>query len=98
MKRQLIIVTIWFKKFRSICKDLEYKARSVRPKNVDSETVFQTLAENQESRIQRVSGELGISQPTVVRHLHGFDKKHRELLNYASRYQNIAKLLTHSSI
>ena len=45
----------------------------------------------------RVSGELSISQSCVICLLYYFSKTISELLNYASHYQDIAKLFTHSN-
>ena len=63
-----------FKKFRSGCKNLDDQVKSRRPKNVYSKTVLQAVATNPVSSTQRVSGELSISQSSVVRHLHDLDK------------------------
>ena len=44
-----------------------------KSKTMDSEAVFQATEANQMSSIQRVSGEVGISQSSVIRHLHDLD-------------------------
>ena len=62
---------------------------------MDSEAVLQAIKANLASSSGRVSGKLSISQSDLV---HDFCKKHPELQNCASCYQNIAKLLTHVSI
>ena len=77
-------VTRWFKKFRSGCKNLDDQARSGRPKTVDSEAVFQAIEANPKSSTRKVSGELGISQSSVVRRLHDLGKSISELPNCAS--------------
>ena len=46
-------------------KNLDDQARSGRPKSVDSKAVLQAIEENMVSNIQRVSGELGISESSV---------------------------------
>ena len=48
-------------------KNLKYLARSGRPKSVDSEEVRKAI---EASNTRRVSGEVGISQSGVLRHLH----------------------------
>ena len=63
-----------FKKFRSGYKNLDDQVKSDRPKTVDSKTVHQAIATNPSCSICRVSGELGISQSSVVRHLHDSGK------------------------
>ena len=74
---------------------------------MDSETVLQAIETNPVGSIRRVSGELSISKSSVIRHLRLVDKSIRscwivshvtKILNCASRYQNIGKILTHSSI
>ena len=67
-------VTGWFKKFHSSCKSLDNQTRSIVSKNVDSKAVLQATEANLVSCIQRVSGELDISQFSVVRHLHDLGK------------------------
>ena len=46
---------------------------------------------------QRVSGKLSISWSSLAHYLHNLGKSIQSCLNCASHYQNIAKLLTHSS-
>ena len=48
--------------------------RSGRPKTVESEAVHQAIEANLVNSTQRVSGEVGISQFSVVCHLHDFSK------------------------
>ena len=52
------------------------------------------LEENSVSNTGRVSGELGISQSSVVYYCHDFGKRNQSC-QIVSSYQNIAKLLTH---
>ena len=88
----------WFQKFCSDCKNQNNLARTDRPKTLDLETLLQATEVNLASSTQRVSGEPGIFQiqynllPSWPR------LRHLELLNCSSYYQNIAKLLVHSSI
>ena len=70
-------VTRCFEKFCSVYKNHDYQARSSGPRIVDSEIVLQTVEENLASSTCRVSGELGISQFCVFRHLHNFSKSIR---------------------
>ena len=57
--------TRWLKKFCSGYMKVS-QARSVRPKNGDSEVVYQVIKTNLASSARRVSGELGISQFSMV--------------------------------
>ena len=82
--------TRWFQKFHSGCKTVGLK--------LDSKDVLETIETNSTSTTKRVSGEFGILQSSVVHHLNYLGKKHLELLNRASHYQNITKFLTHPSI
>ena len=43
-------------------------------KTMDSEAVLQTIEADPASSTQNVSGELGISQSSVIRHLHDLGK------------------------
>ena len=81
----------WLKKFPLGCKNFDNQARSNRPKTVDFETVPWAIKANPTSYTWRVSVELGISQSSVVRHLHNLGKS---IWSCDSCYQNIAKLLT----
>ena len=54
-------VTRWLKKFCSDCKKLDNKARSDRPKTVDSEAVLQAIETNPVCNTWSVSGEFSIS-------------------------------------
>ena len=69
LKVKFITVTKWFKKFYSVSKNPDDQTKSGWPKCVNSEAVLQTIEANAASRTQRLSGELGISQSSVV-HLH----------------------------
>ena len=81
-------------KFHLGCKNLNDRARSGKPKTVDSEAVFQAIEANLRSifqrSIMRVSGELGWL-PSRPR------QKHSELTSCVSDDQNIIKLLIHPS-
>ena len=68
------MVTRWLKKFYPGCKNLNIQARSATYKTVVSETVLQTIEVNPMCSIWRVSGEFGISQSCVIRHLHNLNK------------------------
>ena len=67
-------VTRSFKMFCLGCKNLDNQVRRVRSKTVDSEAVLPAIDSNSVSSTQRVSGKLGISQFSVVRHLHDLSK------------------------
>ena len=58
-------VTRWFKKFHKGYENLDDQAKSSRPHTVDSLVVLQTIEATPESRIWRVSGEVGISHCSV---------------------------------
>ena len=77
-----------FKKFCLGCKNLKDLTRSGRCKTVDSKAVLQATETNPLSNTMRVSGELSISQFSVVQ---------CELSNYTSSCQNIARYFTHSN-
>ena len=68
------IVTRWFKKFCTGGKNLDDQAKSDRPKIVDSEAILQTIEANPVSSTRRVSGELSLSQSSVVFHIHDLSK------------------------
>ena len=57
-------VTRWFKKFRSVCKNLDDQTRLGRPKSLD----FEVIESNQASRSWRISGEASISYSCVTHH------------------------------
>ena len=63
-------VTRRFKKFCSGCKKFDDQARSGRSRTMDSDTI----EANVESSNQRVSGEISISQSSVICHLHDLGK------------------------
>ena len=52
----------------------ERYAKTGGPKTVDSESVLQVIEGNQSNSTRRVSGNLGFSQFSVVRHLLNLDK------------------------
>ena len=64
------IVTRGLKKFHKGCKNHDDLTRLGGPKIMDSDTI----ATNSVSSSQRISGELGISLSSIVRHLHDLDK------------------------
>ena len=70
-----------FKKFRSVCKNLNSQVKSVRPKTVDSEAVLQAIEKNSESirRAQHLSVQCS---PLSSRPL----QKNSEIPTYASSY------------
>ena len=78
-------------------KNLNNQVRLDRPKIMDSKAVLQAKEANPVSNTRKISGELVISQTSVVHYLHEINMKHQEPLNCASCYQNIEKLLTHPS-
>ena len=81
-------LTRWF-------KNLNYETRWSWPKTLDSKAVLQAIEINLMSRSW---GKLGILQFSVVHYLWYLDKKYLELLNSTTKYQNVAKLLTHPNI
>ena len=82
-------VTWWFKKFHSDCKNLNNQARS---KTVNFEAMIKAIEVNPGSSNQSVSGEFSILLSCVVYYLHDLSKS----CQIMHRYQNCAKLLTHS--
>ena len=72
-KGETSTVTRWLKNFCLGCKNLDDQARTGRLKIVDSEVVLQAIETNPTGSIQRVSGELSISQSRVV-HFHDLGK------------------------
>ena len=56
-----------FKKLYSACKDIDYQAKTNRPKSVDCEAVLRGV---ERSSTRRVSGSIKISRSSVVHHLH----------------------------
>ena len=72
----------WFKKFRSVWKNLNDQPRLGRPETVDSDAVIQAIETNQESCTQRVSDELSISLFSVVYHLYDFDQSIQSCSSY----------------
>ena len=77
--------TRWFKIFHSACKNFDDRARSGRLKTVDYEAELKVIGANQMNCIG-------------IRYARYHTVQVRELSNYASCYQNIAKLLTHPNI
>ena len=67
-------VTKWFKKFLLDYNNFDNQSRSGKPKIMDSEAVLQAIEVNLEIGSQKVSGELGISQSSVVCHFHNLGK------------------------
>ena len=70
-------VTRQFKKFRSSCKNPNNQARSCWPKSVDYEAMHQADVIDPASSTWRVSGELGIPQPSVVHYFRDLSKSTR---------------------
>ena len=62
------LITRCFKKFHSGSKNLDIQVGSGWPKSVNSEVVTQPIEANPVSSTLRVSGELGISQSSMVDH------------------------------
>ena len=65
---------------------------------LDSDAKLQVKETNPASSTWGVSGEIGISQSSVIHHFHNFGKSIKSCQNCASRHENIAKLLTQSCI
>ena len=85
----LSTVSRWFKKSYSGCKNVNNQATAGKPKTVDPEVMLQTTEVNS---TQRVSGELGILQSSVVCHLHDLGKRIRSCLTVP----HITKILQNS--
>ena len=64
------IVTRGFKKFHSGCKNLENQAELGRPKTMDSKSVLEAIEKTLVNSTLRLSGELGITQSSVICHIH----------------------------
>ena len=62
------------KKLCSDSENLDDQARSNEPKTIYIEAVLQAIAANPVSSTQRVSGELSISQSSVICHLRNLPK------------------------
>ena len=88
-------VVRWLKKCHLGCKNLSDQVRSGQLKTIYSKNVLKDIEANLVSSTWRVSGGLDISQSDLVHHLYKFSKRHLELLNCASHYKNIAKILTY---
>ena len=88
------MVTRWLRYFCSWCKNLNDQARSGRCKTVDTEVVLPALEANLELHsesiwhAQYLTIQCGLSPSWP-------QQKHPKLANWASCWQNIAKLLTH---
>ena len=67
-------VTRWLKIVCLGCKNLNNQAKSGRPRSMDSETMLQAIETNLASSTWRVSGELSISQSSLVYYLHDLSK------------------------
>ena len=85
------IVTKLLKKFGPGCKNLDDQVKSGKLKNVNSKTVFAAMIADPVIDIRQESGELAIFVLSVT--FTTFAKAYIA----ASRYQNMAKLLTHPS-
>ena len=84
----------WLKKFSSVSKNFDDRARSVRPKTEDSEAVLEAIEPTLAIRTRRVSDELTVQSES------SFSRpplKYLEVPICASHLQNIAKTLTHPS-
>ena len=96
--KQLKTFVVWKQMVQKFCmgfKELNDQTRSGRPKNHRFQGyVLQAIEINPASSIPRMSGKLIISQCSVVHDPHNLGKSIKKLPNYASCYQNIAKLLT----
>ena len=55
-------------------QNLNNQARSGRSKTLDSKAILQAIEANPMNSTQRVSGELSISQPSIVHHLYHLSK------------------------
>ena len=86
-------VTRLFKKFCSDYKNLDNQARSSRFKSVDFEIVLLVIEPNPASSAQRVSGELGISQFSVVRHFDDLCKKKIKSIRRCRIMRHVTKIL-----
>ena len=64
----------WFKRFKEGRTSLEDDARSGRPQEVDSEALREAVEANAGASTRRLSNDLGVSQPSVVAHLHRIGK------------------------
>ena len=71
------------------CKNFDNQTRYGRSKSMDSNATLLATEANLASCTWRVSGMVGIAQSNTLLHLG------KSIPNYASHYQNIAKLLTH---
>ena len=65
------------KKFRSGCKNLDEQARSGRSKKWILRP-FRAIETNEASSTRKISGELSISQFSMVRHLHELGQKYSD--------------------
>ena len=66
---------------------LDEQARLGKPNTVDFNAMIQSIKVGLVSRTQRVSGDLGISQFSIIRHLHTTSSKEApEPMNCASCY------------
>ena len=63
------LVSRWFKKFYSGCKNHDNQAMSGLPKTINSEGMLQAIETNLVDNISIVSGKLSISQLNIICHL-----------------------------
>ena len=68
-------VTRLFKKFHSSHWNLDEKARSGWPQSMGSQAVLQAIVVKLASNTWRISGELNISQSSVVCHFNNYSKR-----------------------
>ncbi len=64
----------WFKRFKDGRSSLADAARSGRPMEVDSEALREAVEANPDVSTRRLSNDLGVSQTSVVTHLHRIGK------------------------
>ena len=67
----------WFKRFKEGDTSLKDKQRSGRPSTTDNEVLRELIEANPSTSTRRLSGETGVSQSTIVRHLHELGKVNR---------------------
>lgn len=67
----------WFKKFKTGIGDLDDHPHTGRPTTVDPELLKQAVEARPSTSSRGLAGQLGISQTSVVRHLHTLGKTNR---------------------